>query len=76
MDMTKYQSGTSIPSLSQRTLDQIIFRVPPLREQKRIVEKVGQLMIICDQLEQLLRNQALIAEKFSRSVVSSSFGQE
>jgi type I restriction enzyme S subunit len=51
IDLTKYQSGTSLPSLSQKVLNKITFKVPPLEEQKRIVAKVDELMALCDELE-------------------------
>lgn len=72
IDFVKYQSGTSIPSISQRTLDQIEFGVPPLNEQKMIVEKVSQLMKICDELENRILDKDNIAENFAKSIVAAS----
>jgi restriction endonuclease S subunit len=72
IDFVKYQSGTSIPSLSQRTLDQIEFGVPPLIEQKMIVEKVNQLMKICDELEKRIIDKNQIEENFARAIVAIS----
>lgn len=72
IDLTKYQSGTSIPSISQRVLDEIRFGVPPLAEQKRIVTKVAELMALCDQLESELNSRGELAEMFARSVVNAA----
>ena len=51
IDLMKYQSGTSVPALSQRVIGSIRILVPPLPEQKRIVAKVDELMALCDDLE-------------------------
>lgn len=51
LDLTEYQAGTSVPALSQSVLDLITLGLPPLEEQRRIVTKVDELMVLCDQLE-------------------------
>ncbi|EJG1162922.1 restriction endonuclease subunit S [Vibrio parahaemolyticus] len=51
-DLVAYQAGTSVPALSQSTLELIVAALPPLSEQRRIVAKVDELMALCDQLEQ------------------------
>jgi type I restriction enzyme S subunit len=57
VDMTQYQVGTSVPALSQGTLGKIPVKLPPLEEQHRIVQKVDELMALCDQLEQQTSGQ-------------------
>jgi type I restriction enzyme S subunit len=71
IDMTQYQSGTSIPSLSQRVLDQIPLGIPPLKEQKRIVSKVNELLLLCDELETNLLNQDDLRSAARKSAVDA-----
>ncbi|MGN5117415.1 restriction endonuclease subunit S [Aeromonas sp. 55A] len=59
IDMTKYQVGTSVPALSQGTLELIPIGIPSIDEQHRIVAKVDELMALCDQLE--LRSESQLA---------------
>jgi len=48
IDLTAYQSGTSMPSLSHATLSSIHVKLPPLKDQRRIVYQVENLLSLCD----------------------------
>jgi len=44
--------GTGQPNVNATALKGLVFPIPPLAEQHRIVAKVDELMALCDQLEQ------------------------
>ncbi|SDB11493.1 type I restriction enzyme, S subunit [Ruminococcaceae bacterium FB2012] len=48
--MRKKAEGTSQPNLNIQKIKDIILPLPPLAEQKRIVEKIEELMQYCDKL--------------------------
>lgn len=50
-DIENNASGTTFKEVSGKIVSLILFPLPPLEEQKRIVAKVDQLMELCDQLE-------------------------
>jgi type I restriction enzyme S subunit len=50
-------SGAVVQNLNADKVRQLAIPLPPLAEQHRIVAKVDELMVLCDQLEQQL-NQA------------------
>ncbi|EES3202137.1 restriction endonuclease subunit S [Escherichia coli] len=52
LDMSKYQSGTSIPAINQSVIGSIPVALPSLKMQEKIVSYVITLMSLCDQLEQ------------------------
>lgn len=52
LDMSKYQSGTSIPAINQSVIGSIPIALPSLKMQEKIVSYVITLMSLCDQLEQ------------------------
>ena len=47
----KYDNGTAQPNLSGADLARFPVPLPPINEQQRIVAKVDELMLLCDQLE-------------------------
>lgn len=64
--------GAAQPNISQSILKHLIIDLPSLAEQALIVKRVEALMQLCDRLNLSLRESEELAEKFSRSVVSSS----
>ena len=56
-DFAKYQTGTSVPAISQGIIGEIVIGLPPLPEQDRIVARIDQLMARCDELERLRKER-------------------
>lgn len=56
-NISKYNNGTAQPNLSAADLSKFGLPLPPLVEQHRIVAKVDELMVLCDQLEQRCESQ-------------------
>ncbi len=50
-EIAKHRKGVGISNMSSKTLASIIFPLPPLSEQRRIVAKIDQLMARSDELE-------------------------
>jgi type I restriction enzyme S subunit len=70
LDLTKYQSGTSVPAVSQGSLDPLRIGLPPFAEQRRIVAKVSELMALVDALETQLATSCATAENLLAAVVA------
>ncbi|WP_195428096.1 restriction endonuclease subunit S [Clostridium sp. D46t1_190503_E9] len=53
-------------------LKSTIIPLPPIEEQKRIVEKVDSLMILCDELEKKIQKQKDYSNRLMESILKSS----
>lgn len=66
-------STTAQPFLNMGTIKRVLFPLPPLPEQKRIVEKVDQLMKLCDELEEKVKENQKNSELLMEAVLREAF---
>jgi restriction endonuclease S subunit len=65
------RSGSAQPFVKVKASLEQTIGIPPLAEQKRIVEVVDKLMTLCGQLEQLQQNRASIRVATRKSVIDA-----
>ena len=65
------KSGQAFYNLSREKLGNLLIPVPPLEEQKRIVEKIENLMEICNLLEEKIDTSEKISENLLKSFVNN-----
>ena len=56
LDLATLNTGTSVPQINNKDINPLLFPLPPLAEQRRIVAKIDELMARCDELEKLRGN--------------------
>ena len=69
----KHLKSTAQPSLSMGTIRDTIICLPPIEEQKVIIEKVNYLMDLCDALEQEVQQSQEQSELLMQSVLKEVF---
>lgn len=57
ISLEPYITGTAQPKMNQAKMNTISVGLPPIQEQQRIIEKVDELMALCDRLEQQVGDQ-------------------
>jgi len=65
--------GSGQPNVNATSLTNLNFPLPPLAEQKAIVEKVDRLMNIIDRLEQQIKHRKQLAEDLMQTVLREAF---
>ena len=63
--------GGAQPYLSLKMIKNLIFPLPPFNEQKRIVAKVDQLMVLCDELETKLTKSQNDCDELLSTIINS-----
>jgi type I restriction enzyme S subunit len=68
-----YGKGVSQGNLNVNQVRQFIIPIPPLEEQKAIVEKVNALMALCDELEKQIETSHTQVEQLMQSCLKEVF---
>ncbi|PES34154.1 restriction endonuclease subunit S [Bacillus thuringiensis] len=68
--------GIAIPGISRGDLLNLMIPLPPLNEQKRIVEKISQLMSLCGELEKQIENTNAQKEYLIQSIAHQELQQD
>ncbi|WP_345858595.1 restriction endonuclease subunit S [Shewanella algae] len=71
-DLASLNSGTSVPQINNKDIDPLLFPVPPLAEQKRIVDQVDLLLALCDQIKQRLRDSQQTQLQLTDAIVEQA----
>lgn len=72
-EIKKNYKATAQGTITVQDVREIIVPLPPLNEQKRIVEKVDKLMKVCDELELRIEESKKYNEKLMESILKESF---
>lgn len=71
-----FASGSRIdPNINRNIIKNMLLPVPPLNEQKRIVEKVNSLMALCDELEKRIEKSKKYSQKLMEALLKDTFTQ-
>jgi type I restriction enzyme S subunit len=75
-ELMKTSGGSAINNLLLGDLKNLLFPLPPLSEQQRIVAKVQQLMQMVSQLEQQVQQSQTQAQQMLQAVLKESFSSK
>jgi type I restriction enzyme S subunit len=71
-EINQYRKGIGISSMSGKSLGSIPFPLPPLNEQSRIVNKLDQLMALCDELKSRIQQASMQQKQIADVLVSQA----
>ena len=69
--MKEMSSGAVQKFVSLGFLRSFLLPLPPLNEQERIVEKINQLMVLCDDLEKQIENSSSKQTQLLNAIMSN-----
>lgn len=72
-DLYKYAQATTVPSIRQSTLEELAFPLPPLNEQKRIVEKLDFLFEKTKRAKEIIEEIKIDIENRKISILDRAF---
>jgi type I restriction enzyme S subunit len=73
--MFNKQVDNARANLSMGNISKFIIPIPPLNEQRQIVKRIDQLMVLCNELEKKVDQSKLESEKLIQSVLREAFSE-
>ena len=67
------QVGISREGLSKKNMELFLIPIPPLSEQKRIIKKIDQLLMLCRVLEEKVKENQSYSEFMMEAVLKEAF---
>lgn len=67
------RTTTGVKNINSDEISKLLIPLPPLGEQKRIVEKVDSLMVLCDELEERIEKSKKYSEKLMEVILKDAF---
>src|SRR5699024_10723527 len=71
LDLRKFSSSTAQPVISGKRIYPIVIGIPPLEEQKRIVEKIDELFKVVDSYDELDKKLERLNSNFPSNMEKS-----
>lgn len=72
IDLAKLNTGTSVPQINHKDIAPLLFPIPPLAEQHRIVAKVDELFSICDALKERINDSQTTQVQLADAIVEKA----
>ena len=72
ISLEPYVTGTAQPKMNQAKMNSIPLRIPPEKEQQRIILKVGELLALCDRLKASLSSAQETQLNLADSIVEQA----
>lgn len=66
-------SGINLPRVSPKVMDEMLFPLPPLKEQKRIADKVERLLVKIDEAKRLIEEARETFEHCRAAILDKAF---
>jgi type I restriction enzyme S subunit len=75
-EIERYTNKTTQANVGIQSIQNFLYPLPPLAEQKRIVEKVDELMALCDRYEAAKQTRDNLRQKLRGSAIASLMNAE
>ncbi len=73
LNLNKYSESTAQPVISGSKIYPILFSMPPLQEQYKIVEEIERRFSVADEVEKIIDNSLKQAQRLRQSILKRAF---